>query len=578
MAHIIDRNQFDTIRRRFSRLYPEQLQACLNRLEMMIGAYGVDGKSTSLKKSWDQKDIVLITYADSIRTLETNPLQTLHRFCLQRLKGCINTVHLLPFYPWSSDDGFSVIDYRQVDSNVGRWKEVENLGHDFDLMFDLVLNHVSSESEWFTQYVECVLPYNRYFKEASPTEDLKNVIRPRTSPLLTAVTTRDGEKHVWTTFSADQVDLDWQNPDVFFEFLDIFLGYIARGARIIRLDAVAFLWKKPGTTCLHLKETHEIVKLFRNILEMIAPGIILLTETNVPHKENISYFGQGDEAHMVYNFSLPPLLLHGLLSENSHHLRKWASEIGDLPEGCTFFNFTSSHDGIGVRPLQGILPPEDIEFLVGQVQERKGKVSFKSNADGTQSPYELNITYFEAMSVPGDLNNPIGISRFLTSQYIALALRGLPGVYVHSLTACPNDIEAAESSGIARRINRHKWDATELEQKLDDETSFHHQVFHSYLKVLRRRSQHPAFHPDAPQEILNLGSRCFGLIRTSRSRNQTVICLSNFTSEPLEISKIREIPGIGERTSLKDLISNQMVELQKDSLNFQPYQTMWLLM
>jgi len=121
--------------------------------------------------------------------------------------------------------------------------------------------------------------------------------------------------------------------------------------RIARLDAVAFLWKELGTNCLHLPETHELVKLFRDVCEIVAPRAIILTETNVPHAENVSYFGQGDEAHMVYQFSLPPLLLHAFITGNGQYLTHWASGLEPPPAGCTFFNFTASHDGVGVRPF-----------------------------------------------------------------------------------------------------------------------------------------------------------------------------------------------------------------------------------
>ncbi|MCB1120747.1 MAG: alpha-amylase, partial [Verrucomicrobiae bacterium] len=365
MSKVIDRAQFDQVKRRLHRLYGDQAERCIERFLMMVGAYGVGLNPFPVDELWNERDVVLITYGDSIRKEGEAPLQTLRTFCNRRLKGAIKVVHILPFYPWSSDDGFSVKDYRAVDPELGDWKDVDAFSDDFNLMFDLVANHCSSKSGWFKEYVGGILPFNTYFKEGSPEDDLSDVIRPRTSPLLTKFETRDGPRYVWTTFSADQVDLNWENPDVFFEFLDILLFYISQGARIIRLDAIAFLWKTVGTSCLHLTETHEIVKLYRDILGILAPHVILLTETNVPHEENISYFGQGDEAHMVYQFSLPPLLLHGLLTENPKPLKSWAESLGDIPSGCTFFNFTSSHDGIGVRPLQGLLPDKELDKLVG---------------------------------------------------------------------------------------------------------------------------------------------------------------------------------------------------------------------
>ncbi|MCZ6674512.1 MAG: sugar phosphorylase [Verrucomicrobia bacterium] len=578
MPNVIDRNHLDQIRRRFSRLYGEEAEKCIDRLLMMVGAYGVGLNPFPVKDLWTERDVVLITYGDSVRKEDEAPLETLRDFCDRRLRGAVKVVHILPFYPWSSDDGFSVEDYREVDPVLGNWKDVETFGDDFDLMFDLVANHCSSKSGWFKEYIGGILPFNTYFKEGDPEDDLSDVVRPRTSPLLTKVETRDGPRNVWTTFSADQIDLNWENPDVFFEFLDILMFYISQGARIIRLDAIAFLWKTVGTNCLHLPETHEVVKLFRDILSMLAPHVILLTETNVPHEENVSYFGTGDEAHMVYQFSLPPLLLHGLLSQNPEYLKTWANSVGETPPDCTFFNFTASHDGIGMRPLQGLLPDEELDFLVEEVKVRKGHVSFKTNADGSQSPYELNITYFEALSEPGKPDDTIGIQRFLTSQFVAAAFKGVPAVYLHCLTATLNDHSAVKESGIARRINRHKWDVDVLEPLIDDPATVHGKVFSEYTLVLRRRADYPAFHPDASQEILEAGKGIFALKRTSVPGDQRMFCISNFTAKSKTVRKMGDLLDESSLTKVKDIISGKHKSVTKDSLRLKPFQTVWLVL
>ena len=424
MIKPVSRDQLKKLRRRLLRLYGNDAEQMLERFYMMIGRYGVGLETLPNRKKWNEKDAVLITYADMVQDGENTPLSVLREFSNRHLKGAINTIHLLPFYPWSSDDGFSVIDYRQVAEENGTWQDVQDIGKDFNLMFDFVLNHCSSKSQWFKDYVSGIEPELNYFVEADPNEDLSEVTRPRATPLLTKVQTRAGTKHVWTTFSADQVDLNWKSPDLLFEFLDILFYYLTMGAKIFRLDAVAFMWKEIGTTCLHRPETHELVKLFRDVLEMVSPQSILLTETNVPHEENISYFGKGDEAHMVYQFSLPPLLLHGLLTESSDELTNWASNLPKLRSGCIFFNFTASHDGVGVRPLQGILDDNELNKLMEMMESRGGKVNWKSNSDGSKSPYELNITYYEAMSDPKSAS--IGMRRFLCSQALALSLQGIP--------------------------------------------------------------------------------------------------------------------------------------------------------
>jgi len=578
MPHVVDRAHLDQIKRRFIRLYGENAEQCIDRVLMRVGAYGVGMNPYPVDELWNEGDVVLITYGDSIRKAEEAPLVTLRDFCNRRLKGAIRVVHLLPFFPWSSDDGFSVKDYREVDPELGDWKDIDAFSDDFNLMFDLVANHCSGKSSWFKEYIGSILPFKYYFKEADPGDDLSAVVRPRTSPLLTKVETRDGPRNVWTTFSEDQVDLNWENPDVFFEFLDILMYYISQGARIIRLDAIAFLWKTVGTSCLHLSETHEIVKLYRDILSMLAPQVILLTETNVPHQENISYFGKGDEAHMVYQFSLPPLLLHGLLSENPEYIKTWADSLGEIPKGCTYFNFTASHDGIGLRPLQGLLPDKELDLIVEEVKLRKGHVSYKANSDGSKSPYELNITYFEALSEPGQPDDPIGIQRFLTSQYVAAAFRGVPAVYIHSLTACLNDLAAVEESGIARRINRHKWDVEALDQLLDDPSTIHSRVFNDFRLVLRRRANYPAFHPDAPQEILEMGADIFALKRTSVLGDQQIVCISNFTAKNKTIPEITELIGESSLTQFRDIISGKNKSISKGSLRLKPFQTVWLVL
>lgn len=583
MTHLLPQDIVARLRSRLGRLYPDCAEQSMNRLRMMIGRYGVGydlapadstqpGGAETSASLWSEKDAVLITYGDSIGSLGKPPLTALRQFAARRLTGAFSTIHLLPFYPWSSDDGFSVIHYRKVDPALGDWRHIRALKEHFDLMFDWVLNHVSCKSPWFRDYRNCILPYRNFFIEESPDADLSQVIRPRTSPLLTSVTTKAGQKHVWTTFSADQVDLNWRHPDVFFEMLDVLFHYIANGARIIRLDAVAFLWKKVGTTCLHLEETHEVIRLLRDILRIAAPSVLLLTETNVPQEENIRYFGKGDEAHMVYQFSLPPLLLHGLLKNTAKHLSQWAKSLPKLPPDTAFFNFTASHDGIGVRPLEGILPSEEIEFLCAEVKKRGGLLSYRSQPDGSKSLYEINATYFSALSDVEPENHRQSEAKFLCSQLVALSLKGIPGVYLHSLTATQNDYPGVKASGMPRRINREKWDENELEQTLQDSQSSCHRIFLRLVEILRRRALCDAFHPDSSQEILDLDDRVFVLLRKSAIGNQ-VFCLFNFTDQMLEL----EIRPFVAAEKPRELISNTEWSRPQSPIALEPYQTLWLL-
>lgn len=200
---------------------------------------------------FDQHDAILITYGDTFRAPGRSPLAALSAFAERHLTGRFSTLHVLPFFPSSSDYGFSVIDYLAVDPALGGWDDLERLRRGFKLMVDLVLNHVSAESAWFRAFLSGEAPYERFFIEADPRADLSAVTRPRTSPLLTRVRTDRGARHVWTTFSPDQVDLNYAEPAVLLRMLEVMLTYVERGADVLRLDAVGYLWKQPGTTCIH---------------------------------------------------------------------------------------------------------------------------------------------------------------------------------------------------------------------------------------------------------------------------------------------------------------------------------------
>lgn len=513
---------------------------------------------------WDEKDAVLITYGDSIKTEGEMPLQTLRSFLNKNLKEQLSVIHILPFFPYSSDDGFSVIDFRKVNPELGDWKDITDLNKDFDLMADLVINHASSQGEWFHNFLKQEGKGKDFFICEDPDKDLSLVTRPRSTPLLTLYETAAGIKHVWTTFSADQVDLNFSNPEMLLEMMDILLGYIEKGARIIRLDAIAFLWKKVGTTSLHLPETHEVVKLMRDIAEFINPAVVILTETNVPNKENLSYFGNDDEAHMVYQFSLPPLLLHALHTGNPEYLNTWAKSLPQLEGNKTFFNFTASHDGVGVRPLEGLLPDEEKETLVANMQKFGGKVNYKSNPDGSTSPYELNITYFDALKGTKNGEDNFQVERFLASQTVMMSFAGVPAFYIHSLTATPNYLKGVAQTGQNRTINRRKWNLKELNEVLSTETP-QAQVFESLKRLISIRKKQTAFHPNAKQEILDLDNELFGLIRTSAS--QTIVLICNLTDQ----NKSFELKEGYEEVNY-DLISEKNI----DKKELKPYQCLWL--
>ena len=268
----------------------------------------------------------------------------------------------------------------------------------------------------------------------------------------------------------------------------VMLTYVEHGADILRLDAIAYLWKDIGTSCIHLPQTHMMVKLFRAILDAVAPHVLLITETNVPHRENISYFGDaGDEAQIVYNFSLPPLLLHCILTEDVGYLRRWAKTLVLPDRRTTFLNFTASHDGIGVRPLEGIIPSKEIDTLVTVVTSNGGAVSYKQNPDGTESPYELNITYVDAVRGDGNGGDAMHARRFLATQSIALVLPGVPAIYIHSLLGSRNWDEGVRRTGRARTINRATLDMDDLVSQIENPETFRSRVFSAYRAMIAVR-------------------------------------------------------------------------------------------
>ena len=551
------------IRDRLECLYGERAEEAHRSILAILREYG----STHAPATWSERDVVLITYADQVQTPNGPALPALQEFLTTTgLVDLVSTVHLLPFYPYSSDDGFSVVDYRQVHPDAGNWSHVRELAQQVDLMFDLVLNHCSRHSDWFENYLAGTEPFVRYFFEADPAEDLSQVTRPRSLPLLSAFETSRGTRFVWTTFSPDQVDLNFAEPAVLAEFIDILLFYVRQGARIIRLDAIAYLWKEIGTACIHLPQTHQVVKLMRDVLDAVAPNVLLLTETNVPHAENVSYFGDGDQAHMVYQFSLPPLLLDAFLSNDATALRSWLSGLAGTPPGTTFFNFTASHDGIGVRPLEGLVSAERFDSLVQAARQRGSLIGTKRNPDGTDVPYELNIAYVDALGEPDGMDTSLHARRFLSSQAIMLALPGVPGVYFHSLVGTQNDYQGAQASGIPRRINRRKFQLTELLQTLGDADSLQAKIGTGFQHLLRTRTQQPAFHPNGPCKVVELGDTALlAFERTSCDRSQRILCVTNLAPE-LRCFELHETG--------RDLLSNQ--DGPVGSTNIGPYQTMWI--
>ena len=572
----------DVLKNRISelllRVYPNEDTDALT--EAVLAAFwpeGYEPRKRARKPGnamWSQKDTLLITYGNSIIDGAHKPLDLLQDFLLDRLKGVVSGVHILPFFPFTSDDGFAVTDFEKVDPALGSWADIERIGKSFHLMSDLVLNHVSSQGAWFNAYRQGQPPYDGFFFEASPEDDLSAVVRPRTTPLLQEVETANGPRHVWCTFSHDQIDLNFANPQVLLEILRIVRMHIDKGVRIIRLDAVAFLWKEVGTPSIHMPQTHAIIQLLRVLADFASETVILLTETNVPKAENLSYFGQNNEAHAIYNFPLPPLILHALLSGTAKYLRTWQASMPPAPMGCAYLNFTASHDGIGMRPAEGLLPDTEIARMIETVQADGGLVSMRALPDGGQSVYELNCGYFPALARTFEGDGAHHINRFLTSQTIVMSLEGIPAFYIHSMLATPNDHDGVDRRGMNRAINRHRWDYPGLRAQLADAQSHQALVLGALSERLRIRARQPAFHPNATQFTLPLDERVFGIWRQSLDREQSVFALHNVSDETLEVP-CALLNLIADET-WGDLLSGDAIAPQQAQITLAPYQCRWI--
>lgn len=518
-----------------------------------------------LKAKLSERDVLLITYGDTLEEEGVPPLQVLLRFHNEKLQHAFELVHVLPFHPFTSDDGFSVTDYHAVREDLGTWDDIEDLANECDVMADAVINHMSSEAPWFKAFLAGDREFKEFFFEADPQQDLSAVVRPRTTPLLTKFKDRSGkDRHLWTTFSADQVDLNYQNPSVFVTIINVLFFLILKGARLLRLDAVTFLWKKPGTSSANLPETHAIIKAIRAAVALLREDVVLITETNVPHRENIAYFGDGhDEAHMAYNFALPPLLAHSFIEGNATHLSNWASQL-DLPssEVC-FLNFSASHDGVGVRPVEEILPSDALQKLVQASLNARGLVSSRTLTDGKEHPYELNCTYLDLISRPED-DDSTRVERFLASQSIVLSMPGVPAIYIQSLLGTRNDLARVQETGRARSINRSHHAYADVIHRIEDKASLESRIFHGLLNLIERRRELQAFNPFTPFEILDLGSKVFAINRGGETHSVT--CITNMTETPVTVTVPDHRQGF-------DVLSEQTINAQH-TLN--PYGIVWI--
>lgn len=478
----------------------------------------------------NEKDAFLSTYADTIYNEGERPLRTLHRFLDKYVKDAVTGVHLLPFFPSSSDGGYAVIDYKEVDPKLGTWEDIKELSSGYRLMVDFVMNHVSSKCEWFRRFLEGDNRYQDYFIWNDKDIEMPEVFRPRASPLFTRFDSATGEKFVWTTFSEDQIDLNFKNPEVLLKTVDVFLFYLTKGIEVIRLDAIGYVWKEPHTSCVNLPQTHEIVRLLRRILDYTAPYVAILTEANFPDKENIAYFGKGHEANMVYNFSLPPLVVDAFARKDTSYIME---ETNKIRQDLLFFDFLASHDGVGLLSAKENLCAEDFENLLRITKAHNGLISYKATRDG-QEPYELNISYLDAICDPNLPVDSFTVKRFIASQAVMLFLKGIPGIYIHSLLGSRNYPEGVKESGIKRMINRERLYEEGVDAALSDVHSLPYQVLDGFLYLLKERKKIPAFHPSSEKEVIDFIDKRL-LVIERRFQDETVWVIINVSEDSLMV-------------------------------------------
>ena len=511
--------------------YPHEHAEVTQRLVTLAEAYAARLRPRVVEPPTHRTGY-LITYGDGIRRHGEAPLHSLSAFLHDHVGDLLSDVHLLPIFPWTADDGFAVIDHRVVNPALGTWDDVGDLAAERGVMLDFVANHTSSRSPWFQDWLAGVPRYAGFYLERDPGFDVSRVVRPRTTPLFHPFRRPGGGRtEAWTTFGGDQVDVDVRNPRTLEELTDVLLGYVERGASAVRLDAIGYLWKESGTTCLHLPQTHAVIKTWRALVEHVVPGTRLLTETNVPHAENISYFGDGhDEAHLIYQFALPPLVLHSFVAGSTARLSEWAATVGPISDTATWFNFLASHDGIGLRATEGILDDAERDALVRRTRSHGGEVSWAIPPNGPRSVYELNLSYLDALCTPNEARDPaVLVAKTLAAHSILFTVLGIPAVYLHSLVGSPPDLEGMVTSRINRRINRAVLDADRLNAELRDDPR-RRGVLTGLRHLLDVRRRYEAFSPFGTQRVEHLDDRVFAVCRGEGTPGE-LVCVTNVTGD-----------------------------------------------
>ena len=443
-------------------------------------------------------------------------------------------VHVLPFLQATSDGGFAVASHEKLQEHLGDWEALECLSAGRTLMADLVLNHVSAAHPWVQQFRQRQEPGLHCVLAPDPDADWSQVVRPRSSALFTPLQTQDGLVPVWTTFGPDQVDVDWSSPAVLEGYASLLARMVRHGVSWLRLDAVGYVWKEPGSSCIHHPRAHLLVKLLRTLLESIRSDGVVVTETNVPEDENLSYLRPGDEAHIAYNFPLPPLLLEAVQRERPDLLNRWLNRWPSLPNQTTLLNFSASHDGIGLRPLEGLMENDRLEQLLEGCERRGGLISHRRLSDGAERPYEINISWWAAMAGGGRDPSLHQRERYRLSQLLVIALPGVPAFYLPTLLASANDEASFRRSGQRRDLNRERFDVEMVERRLEDPYSDTQFTLQTIREAMAVRATLPAFDPQAAFETLS-GSMADRVILKRGSGANTVWAVHNFSANRINL-------------------------------------------
>ena len=546
------------------------------KINKLINNYKDIGPKNSKNDYWSENTILLITYADSIsRGLSGKTLNDFGKFYKKYLEKFINSIHFLPFFPSSGDGGFSVKNHNDVDKAYGTWEDIQSLSKKANIMTDLVLNHSSSKGDWYKNFLDDKDPGKNYFYVVDKNYDCSKVVRPRDHDLLTEIELQNKKKFLWCTFSHDQIDLNFKNPDVLLEFIKLILKLSSYGIKIFRLDAVAFIWKQPGTTCLNLSQTHEIIKLLRDIVDQLDKNLIIVTETNLPKQENLSYFGKNDEAHWIYNFSLPPLIVNTFLFEDSVALTKWSMKMPPAQLGNAYLNFIASHDGIGMRPAEGILSDKEIKKMLQRLKKNGSKFSMRKLSNNEEKVYEANISLFNALQfTDSDLKGKFALKRFIAAHCIILAIEGVPAFYFNSLFATKNDEETFANTGVKRNLNRYKWHYSTLVDLIKTNNTIEKNCYEIFKKLISIRKIQPAFHPNATQFTLNLDKNIFAVWRQSRDRKQSIFALTNVSSKTIKLNT-NKINLIDDEQWF-DLLSQETKITDDQYVKLMPFQSLWI--